>query len=227
VSKPITKADGVSQAAEFDPTSAQAAVMQATFATSVLPSMEKLAVLDFPANIVTLQTFDAVSRLADVYRMPIMAQLIEGITPTLTAASVLQASGIMSRLDGIVAAFAPQRVTLDAIAAAQLGQHSVFRDQMLQILSAQSSILTAREQQVAELISEGLSNRAIAERPRCTWSTSWPSSASASVPRSPPGWAAARARVVFKVPVWWFGIIDHRVLTRHSELSDAVRPCRP
>jgi hypothetical protein len=102
--------------------------------------MKKLAAMHFPANVVTLQTFDAVTRLADVYQMPIMAQLIEGMTPKLTAASVLQASGVMSQLDGIVAAFAPQRVALDAIAAAQLAHHNVFRDQMLQILSAQSSI---------------------------------------------------------------------------------------
>jgi hypothetical protein len=50
--------------------------------------------MDFPANFATLQTFDAVSRLADVYRMPVMAGLIENITPKLTAVNVLQATGI-------------------------------------------------------------------------------------------------------------------------------------
>lgn len=148
MSKSITESDGaavvllgeVTPAAAFDPTSAQAAIMQAAFATSVLPSMKNLAAAHFPVNIATLHTFDAVSRLADVYRMPIMAQRIESITPKLNAISVLQASGIMSQLDSIVAAFAPQRVALNAIAAAQLGQPNVLRGQMLQILSAQSSI---------------------------------------------------------------------------------------
>jgi Predicted pPIWI-associating nuclease len=107
---------------------------------AVLPSMKNLAALDLPANSATLQTFDAVSRLADIYRMPTMAQLIEGIKPRPTAASALQASGIMSQLYSIVAAFGPQRIALDAIAASQVAHNKVFHDQMLQILSAQSSI---------------------------------------------------------------------------------------
>jgi hypothetical protein len=134
------RGSGVPLAAAFGPTSAQAAAMHATFATSLLPSMQKLATLQAPANIVTLQTYDAVSRMAGVYRMPARVELLHGITPTLTAARMLQASGIFSQLENILAAFAPQRATLEAIATAQFAQHNVFRDQMLQILSAQDSI---------------------------------------------------------------------------------------
>lgn len=115
-------------------------VIQGVLPGSAMPSVTKLAALQTLPPGATLQIFDAVNRMADLYPMPAMTRLLDGITGNLAFGSLLQASGIVSQVNSMIATLAPQRAALDAIAAAQFAQDGVFRGQILQILSAEASI---------------------------------------------------------------------------------------